>query len=1469
MFVWTSTTPSSKLISKRPATVRVLEGVSENMQRKISDVSSGYHTEPTRQSVVRYGIDLVNDKHNPLSAEGEGKETVKTQTEETKETQGVLKLKGTERTAHDRKLENKSKVLFLSDKLEDRGKDTTVTSGVQITENTDQGEEETNKREINTNTEESTMRKKSVTLRQNKSLRPWEVKGEDSAERKGVTQIILLLTKDAVKNQREYLTMEGAKKIADGKDLKHKNETGQEGRTNVPLEPNTSPLDVNNDKGRGVTSLPSCYSLIGQLGATEHKVIQLSENTAQMKSKPLSYKTTSSYARHSALMSQSPKISGMTSFPKETFTDIKPHPSPRLAVLTNHVSVSSLTKESAQKKASKLIFSMTAKPQAAHKIAPTFGVSTTSVSPRSSTHPSAPSDLNRSMLSINASSLRLTPSSLQAQPHFSVNTSILSASIIQRILWEKQKFSTLGLKKTLLSQTTDERVQADHITQATSNEASAKSPLSSALIEGVNESTSVTPPLFEQLQNDSSTRIPTVAALSDSIHGLHLHRGRPVTQLPLPFFFDMITGQPCSCNLTEQDTHVDTWQAFVDDNKHRSVQAQMSSVSPKTRNNQFSFSSTSLLLNPMLLGSDSSTRTLSLTGLTTSASGRDADHGNERSGSVQTLVGAGVETNQAVEDSSVQTMVTLDVKQSDVSTKKRTENRENKYGYPFVVQPTGWYKHHRSNSDESDSWPVKQTEKPGVKHTNEKNHNDLRTVEAKREMAALENNHPFQLEGYNEMTATPFTLANQTTQKMEQTISEDLEPVLSDSTTAVVDPTGNTSNNVPEIPKVQTNDVSNRTISESRHPAGRHIEKGHDPATPQDSVVDEAFQPPYRNFRSDLKIPIIATQQIANQIMADTSEFQITSTKTNDFVSVTQAHRKSGLILSPEACESALTASEKGPAVTEESPDRLLQPNNQTKLKTALEKQNITEPRNVEQPEREISIQDIKQSQHALLGTIEITSPINNPQQGAQAEFLSRAGEATTKVKIGISFFLKRNFEATSAAFDAKHLPHGGPHVDTRVKHKNASPTEISISSIAVDVPADPVSPMGIMLKEMNNKTRCGATGCTKLSEMSKTTTQAGEMYHLAQEEIYEAQVAYMGRDNLSASETQSKGLASPECSTDCSVPGKTTPQIDIAIRASQSSAVISSYDRTFIDETMTPNVSSLNSETSTSRAAVENHYLDGQGTLGQSEIVEKTTQRHSHRETSETAEVTVSEPGATSEKAIEQTLLTGKNTKAHLKRRARADLYEKSTKPEDSLLRGVTTFTEFKHRLLLPEKASESELRRLEQRRQRPAHLCLFGLAAEPAGITLLPTSLPTSASFTISLFQMINYSVVYLHCDLSVCPRNRSDCERCLQQRSVYPFEEPEAAFTNIRNRISFGPVLKEEKNSTFPEELDPSELDLVLVIISLVVGSSVVTVSLLLVWLAYRHRAIRLLPSAAAPPPACCCCCCLHPGDDLILP
>ncbi|MED6282505.1 hypothetical protein CHARACLAT_032848 [Characodon lateralis] len=103
----------------------------------------------------------------------------------------------------------------------------------------------------------------------------------------------------------------------------------------------------------------------------------------------------------------------------------------------------------------------------------------------------------------------------------------------------------------------------------------------------------------------------------------------------------------------------------------------------------------------------------------------------------------------------------------------------------------------------------------------------------------------------------------------------------------------------------------------------------------------------------------------------------------------------------------------------------------------------------------------------------------------------------------------------------------------------------------------------------------------------------------------------------------------------------------------------------------------------------------------------------------------------------------------------------------------------------------------------------------------------------------------------------------QQCLQRRNAFPSED---AGTVVANRISFGPMLKQANNSTFPTEIDPSELDLVLVFISLAIGFSLISVTLLLVWLAYHRWAIWLLRSAA---PSQACCSCLHPGGNLILP
>ncbi|XP_073779765.1 uncharacterized protein isoform X2 [Danio rerio] len=131
----------------------------------------------------------------------------------------------------------------------------------------------------------------------------------------------------------------------------------------------------------------------------------------------------------------------------------------------------------------------------------------------------------------------------------------------------------------------------------------------------------------------------------------------------------------------------------------------------------------------------------------------------------------------------------------------------------------------------------------------------------------------------------------------------------------------------------------------------------------------------------------------------------------------------------------------------------------------------------------------------------------------------------------------------------------------------------------------------------------------------------------------------------------------------------------------------------------------------------------------------------------------------------------------------------------------------------------------------------CIFSrLPIDPHGIRLLPGVPSKKASFTISLFQMINYSSAYLHCDLSVCLRNHSDCERCVQRRNAHLQEEAGGVFSRMGNRISFGPVLKGADNSSFSEAADDTEA--VAVIISSVAGCLLACLALSLVWMANRR-------------------------------
>lgn len=102
--------------------------------------------------------------------------------------------------------------------------------------------------------------------------------------------------------------------------------------------------------------------------------------------------------------------------------------------------------------------------------------------------------------------------------------------------------------------------------------------------------------------------------------------------------------------------HSDALHAPVDDNEQRSVQTLMTSMSPKAKNNQFSLSSMSPMLNLMPFAGDNLPGTFSLTGITRSASEQeilraksDAEYANTERGLAESLLGI----------DSMQKMVTL------------------------------------------------------------------------------------------------------------------------------------------------------------------------------------------------------------------------------------------------------------------------------------------------------------------------------------------------------------------------------------------------------------------------------------------------------------------------------------------------------------------------------------------------------------------------------------------------------------------------------------------------------------------------------------------------------------------------------------------------------------------------------------------------------------------------------------------
>lgn len=1349
----TLTTLPSMSFSERLTMSRFLGSQSKITRERTLDVGSDNHVASTLQSFVEYNRDLFGESlivHNlepgdknhqvlTVAAENEVKEIIRMeakQGEKIKETKEILKLQEEkEESREGEKLGNKSKELFGSDKMESGKQENIINSGEEINQNKDREEGEMEEPEAKTSGEEGggTVGEQEVTLRQTKDPRQGEVRDEEAEK------------------QRDEAASE--------EDIKHDREIGREDMTNVPLWPTPNSEELNRDKGHTVTNLSSCHCLIKELGAGEHAGAHLGENTAQiveMKDIPFSSKVTSNHRLlHSTLRSQSPKLSRMTSFPIEPHTQMKPHPSTHRAVLTKHGATAALAKQSAQNEVVEPPLPATVTPKTVPKLSQTFGGGTSKFSdafkptiyPHSSAAKSAHPVLNRisDMLSLTAPRLAITAGFLRAQPHFTANSSTHSASIIYSVSDHRHEFRTSVSKANSLFQTVNERERAETIIPAHVTESSVEDPLTSNIIAGVKVSPAENPVLLQHSYNDSSTRPTTTTASSSEAH---ISTGQPhqepsspqISQPSSSSSFDMTSGQPCSFKLSEQTAHSDSLHAPADNNEQRSVQSLMASMSPKAKNDQFLLSSMSPLLNLVPFGGDSLPDTYSPTGLTRSAPERDIlrassepDHANSGRGQTESLLVAADDTYQSEEKD--MTMI-LAVEDSDSVTKRMAENKSEKNSSPFVAQTTGRSKPQSASNTESNSVSIIQTEKLAAKNTKDNNHSDLFNVDgddgATTVKTALENNLLLQLGGYNEASTEPIMFTIQTTHKTEQAISEDSVPVMSDFVVPVLDTNDQTafveSDVLLEIPQIQANDVMNNAISDMEHRAARTTEKRDDSSSPHSAVGVNTLPAAHSDFRGDLTVSNISTQQIV------TSDFQITAAKTSGFVSLAPSASTSGLIVSTKDHEPALTSSESVPVVTEKTPQAnshlghlslRATPATPTtsKLPPAVKRKSTTEAKSVEEPEHEISAHAIERSQHAPHGEISTTRPVNDPGQGVQTGLLNAAhrarGAHDTAPTVPGEYTL-----LTKSAFEAKHPPHERtPSVHTlhqpEQRQNYALPEKTTKSQVTLGALTDSVPPAAISL--IINKTSCRTIGCAKSDETTETTIGAGEIDHTASEKAYRTQAGNTGKEHFNAAHTPDTKPANGNCSTDCPVAGKATLQATSLAYAVLSPAN-STSDRGHAsgDETTTKSAESMAYDTSTKtwRVLAETDHSERHGTLEQARLVKKTAQGQSHRESSEAQEaiatgVTPSEPEATTAqtavKTTERTTLSEKKNKTHL---PKAEILEaqNATRSARAVSEGEAALRESGRRLLLPEPESEPELPRLKHRRSTSPHLHLSG---------------------------------------------------------------------------------------------------------------------------------------------------------------
>ncbi|TRZ15910.1 hypothetical protein HGM15179_011258 [Zosterops borbonicus] len=139
-------------------------------------------------------------------------------------------------------------------------------------------------------------------------------------------------------------------------------------------------------------------------------------------------------------------------------------------------------------------------------------------------------------------------------------------------------------------------------------------------------------------------------------------------------------------------------------------------------------------------------------------------------------------------------------------------------------------------------------------------------------------------------------------------------------------------------------------------------------------------------------------------------------------------------------------------------------------------------------------------------------------------------------------------------------------------------------------------------------------------------------------------------------------------------------------------------------------------------------------------------------------------------------------------------------------------------------------------------AQCCLFSrLPWDCTHIQLLKGGSSRASSFSIQLFQMLNHSVAYLHCQLRVCLPGQPGCEQgCLESVEPLPQPSDRTSHGHLHNLVSLGPVWRMNNRSLYKPVEGAGPAVLLPVLLGSLTGCAVLGSAFMGLWLHQRHRA-----------------------------